>query len=248
MALRDDIRRERKAYFATATTKQKFEYIIHYYGPTALLIAAILGFILYAILQVVLQPKSVLNGTFINLYTYDTKNEANQLGAKYLKAKGVDTSKYTAKFGSNLVISSDLAVSQQTSQALISQVSAGILDFTVGSSNHLLSYGYERFFVDLRTVLSEEQIEKYEPYFLYVDKDIILQKENASLEDLDTIKYPDCTKPEGMKDPIPVFISITESDIINDLYGFSDPHRCIGIVFNGKNQKNAIDFLDYIMK
>lgn len=248
MALKDEIKCTRKEYFATATLKQKFEYLIHYYGPTALLIAAILGFILYAVLQTVLQPKIVLNGTFINLYTYDTKNEANELGAKYLKEKGIDTSKYTAKFGSNLVISSDLAVSQQASQALISQVSAGILDFTVGSSDHLLSYGYEQIFADLTTILSEEQIKKYEPYFLYIDKEILLQKENATFEELESIEYPDCTKPEDMKNPIPVFISITESDIINDLYGFSDPHRCIGIVFNGKNQENAIEFLDYIMK
>lgn len=248
MALKDDIKRERKAYFATATLKQKIEYIVHYYAPTALLIIAIIAFILYFILDAIHQPKNVLNGTFINLYTYDTRDEANELANKYLNDKGIDTTKYTATFGSNLVMSSDLSVTQQSDQALIAQVSAGILDFTIGSSNHLLPYAYEQIFADLTTVLSEEQIEKYEPYFLYIDRTIILEKENTSLDDLDGIEYPDCTKPEEMKDPIPVFIMTTESDIINDLYGFNDPHRCIGIVYNGKNQKNAIDFLDYIMK
>ena len=246
MGIREEIKRERQTFFATATTKQKIEYLLHYYAPTALLIAIIVGFILYFVIQTVFQPKTILNGTFINLYTYDTVDEANALGEKYLKDKGIDTSKYSATFGSNLIMTDDLMVTQESSQALISQVYAGLLDFVVGSTNHLKSYAYDQFFVDLTTVLSEEQIKKYEPYFLYIDKTVVLQKENASLGE--TIEYPDCTKPEEMKEPIPVFISLTESDVVNDLYGFSDPHRCIGIVFNGKNRDNAIEFLDYIMK
>lgn len=248
MGIRDEIRRERKAYFATATPKQKFEYLLHYYGPTALLVAVIIGFTLYFVLQTVLQPKSVLNGTFINLYTYDTIDEANKLGNKYLKDKGIDTKKYTAMFGSNLIMSDDLVVTQQSDQALISQISARLLDFAVGSSKHLQPYAYEQLFVDLSTILTEEQMEKYEPYFLYIDKAIFAEKEDVSLDDMDSIEYPDCTKPEEMREPIPVFISLTNSQVIHDLYGFNDPHRCIGIVYNGKNQDNALDFLDYIMK
>lgn len=250
MAIRDEIRRERQAYFATATTKDKIKYIRDYYGMW--IVGGIIAIILvsWMIYDAVTQPEAILNGTFMNLYSHDTVDTANDLGEKFLKEQGIDTSEYAAVFGSNLFMTSGDDVSNyETNQALIAQVSAGALDFIVATSDNLLTYAYDEIFVDLSTVLTDEQMELYEPYFRYVDEAVIAQRNSTeTLEELASIEFPDCTNPEEMEKPIPVMIDLTQSEVITGLYGQSVENQCFGIVTTGENQAKALKFLDYIMK
>jgi len=113
------------------------------------------------------------------------------------------------------------------------------------SSDNLITYGYVQTLVDLSTILTDEQMKLYEPYFRYVDRAV---SDTQDFKKLTATELPDCGKPESMKQPIPVMIDLTQCETITNLYGRDVPNLCIGIVSTGENQENAVKFLDYIMK
>lgn len=248
MALRDEIRKERKEFFATATRKEKFGYIKEYYGLPIVCTILILALVAFLVFQSFHSPKVILNGTFINLYNHEQPLAVNELGEEFLKAEKINTSKYGVAFGSGINIdASDSVASYESTQALIAQVTGATIDFIVSPSDAILSLAYDEMFVDLSTVLTDEQIEYYEPYFLYVDQAIIEQLLTTDdTESLEGIELPDCRKPEEMQRPIPVLIDISEYKTITELYGSLDQTIVFGIAFNAPNTETAITFLDYL--
>lgn len=250
MAIRDEIRKERQSYFATATRAEKIKYIRDYYGMWILGGLIAITLISWMIYDSVTKPETILNGTFLNLYSHNTTDTVDDLGECFLKDQGIDTSEYATLFVSNLFMTNGEDITNfQTSQALLTQISAGALDFIVAPSDNLITYAYDRTLVDLSTVLTDEQMQLYEPYFRYVDRAIVtLRSDTQDFENPATIELPDYNKPEAMKQPIPVMIDLTQCETITKLYGMEVPNLCIGIVSTGENQENALKFLDYIMK
>ena len=59
-------------------------------------------------------------------------------------------------------------------------------------------------------------MEQYSGQLLYVDMAVIL-KENGSME-AGGSDYPDPRKPEDMEEPVPVFVDVSASDKIGQLY------------------------------
>lgn len=251
MKLYEEINKNRREYFATATKKEKFKYIMDYYGFRTIVALIVLTIIIVTVVKSCTAPDVILNGTFINLSQYGRTHVAAELEERFLKDQKIDASEFTVSFGNSLIFSStDVETTSASYQALAAQASAGTLDFIVSSPDSVMTYAYEGLFVDLTTVLSKEQIEMYEPYFLYVDKEVAIQKEDMTLssDEIFEENYPDCRKPEEMKKPIPVLIDLSQSKTIKDLYNAKKIDLCYGIVDLGENKDNAIIFLDYIMK
>lgn len=251
MTLREEIKKQRKEYFANATFKEKVKYLLEYYGFISMGVAAVLGLVIWGVVEVTASKDSVLNGAFINLSQYGENFLAEDLGDKFLKDQKIDASKYTTGFNDSLVITSSEDENSYTShQVLMVHMSAGELDFIVSSPDNLMTYAYDSVLVDLTTILTKEQIKAYEPYFLYVDAAIIKQRENTSesFEELANYTYPDVTKPEDMEEPIPVFIDFSKNEKIQKLYNAKKLNIAFCLVTTGVNRDMAINFLDYIMK
>ena len=251
MRIREEIRMKRKEYFATATTKEKIKYLIDYYGWLSMGLALILAFIIFGIVEVATAPEPVINGAFINLSQYGENFLTEELGKEFLKELNVDTKKYSANFSDNLIISSaDAETTSTTHQVLMVHMSGGMLDFIVASPENLITYAYDDLFVDLTTVLTEEEIEAYKPYFLYVDAAITKERNEGSksLEELADYVYPDMTKPEDMKEPIPVFLDLSDNERMKELYNAKKLNISFCIVSTGKNQENTVKFLNFLMK
>ncbi len=251
MKLYESINKNRRDYFATATKKEKFKYLVDYYGFRTVVALIILTVVIVYIVQACTAPEEILHGTFVNISQYGRSHAVAEIGENFLKDQKIDSSKFTASFGGNLTISeNDPETTAASYQVLAAQVSGKMLDFIVSSPDFVTTYAYEGLFVDLSEVLTKEQMEMYEPYFLYVDGEIIkeLQKTDLSSDESFNVTYPDCRKPEDMKDPIPVLIDLSQSKQIKDLYNAKKIDLCYGILVIGPNQENAIKFLDYIMK
>lgn len=251
MTIRDEIRRERQAFFKQATTKEKIKYIQDYYGLRIFIILVVLFFVGLIIYHSCTKPKSILNGSFINMGLYNMNYDANELGNAFLKAEKIDTSDYETAFVSNLtILNSEDPSAYEMHQILFTQMSAGALDFLVGTPDLLLTYAYDEAFTDLSTVLTREQIEQFKPYFLYVEGDLVEERANpdTNLEELSAMTFPDCRKPEEMKHPIPVMIDLTESEKVQKLYNEKASDLCYAIIYTGENQEYALKFLNYIMK
>ncbi len=251
MKLYESINKNRREYFATATTAEKFKYLVDYYGFRTIVALVILTISTILIVQACTAPESVLSGTFINISLYARENAVAELENEFMKEQKIDSSKFTADFGSNLTISeSDPEMTSASYQVLAAQASGKTLDFIVSSPDFVITYAYEKLFVDLTDVLTPEQIEMYKPYFLYVDGEVIKANERIeqSSDEMFDRTYPDCRKPEEMKDPIPVLIDLSSCKKIKTLYNAKKIDLCFGIVETGPNLENSLKFLDFIMK
>ena len=78
----------------------------------------------------------------------------------------------------------------------------------------------------------------------------ILEKLNEFSADhsADTeIVYPDSSKPEPMKKPIPVLIDISQSKLVKEIYGTStDKTICFAFTANMPHKENAINFFKFL--
>lgn len=134
--------------------------------------------------------------------------------------------------------------------------SRGNLDFVCGPNEDMINLVYDTIvadttmFCDLRDVLSTKDIKKYEKHFLYIDYDVVKQLEKAFDKKQDTsgIAIPDCTKPENMKDPIPILIDISSAEKLSTIYTSSDSVS-LGFIegISSQCRDAVLEFLEFIV-
>ena len=104
-------------------------------------------------------------------------------------------------------------------QILVKNIEKGDLDFLTGDQETVTILAYSSFFHDLSVVLSKEQVERYKPYFRYIDQAVVDKIIMAVETETDVdIQIPDCGKPEEMEKPIPVMIDVSHYDDLGALY------------------------------
>ena len=103
-----------------------------------------------------------------------------------------------------------------TLQLILNYSMGGMLDFVVADEASMLDLAYAGYFRNLKDLFSEQELEQYSGQLLYVDMAVIL-KENESME-AGGPDYPDPRKPEDMEEPVPVFVDVSASDKIGQLY------------------------------
>lgn len=140
-----------------------------------------------------------------------------------------------------------------TIQALNTYIQEGLLDFVTGDQQNMVLLAYGDFFADLSTVLSSEQMQRYEPYMRYVDLAILEEARTMDSEDMlelingKTTQFPDCTKPETMEKPIPVFIDISECQRITGYYPEENELLVFSVMQNAPNPDMITRWVDFIM-
>ena len=254
MALRDEIKAARKDLVENGTPKEKIAYFFEYYTLHTVVIAAVLIFAISFIYQQVTKPDIVLNGLLLNVLSFEEGNPVEDMGDGFMEYIDMNTKEYDISLNSSLMINMGDSSQQgqvsdyQASQAMMVQCAAGAVDFISSPLNAILDYGYGDLFVNLENVLSEEDLKKYEPYFLYVDLAVIDKKNEAIENDqnADEIPCPDPTKPEEMEKPIPVFIDVTKCEKMANIYSYSTDTLTVAIAVNAPNPDRMSDFLAYL--
>lgn len=241
-----------KKIFKTGTTKQKVEYIMDYYKWHIIIVLFVLIFIGNTIYTNLTRKDYVLQGIFLS--TSAETETVLDLEKDFLKKYPINSSSEDIFFDSSLYYrldteSIDSTLSYQAIQVLTARIAAGEIDFLVADDVTLNNICYNQYFTDLSKILSEDQIKKYEPYFLYYDREV-MEKMNSTddtTKDGAEISLPNPSKPEQMKDPVPVMINITETETISILYpGFTENYA-IAFLANTKNTEKALEFLEYLI-
>ena len=256
MALRDEIKAGRKELMENGTLKEKIAYFFDYYTLHTVVIAAVLIFAISFIYQQVTKPDIVLNGLLLNVLSFEEGDPVEDLRTGFMEYIDLDTKEYDMSLNSSLMLNMGKASQQgqvsdyEASQAMMVQCAAGAVDFISSPLKAIQNYGYGELFVNLENVLSEEDLEKYKPYLLYVDLAVVDKKNEAIDNDqnADEIPCPDPTKPEEMEEPIPVYIDLSSSKKLEDVYGNAISNMVFAITFNAPFTENAIDFLEYVME
>lgn len=251
MALMDEFKEERKAILKNGTIKQKISYIWDYYKWHIMIPLIVVIALISYIVNIVTRPDIILNGVMLNVYNMESQASPAELLEDFYKEQEIDSKEEEINLNSNLYYSvDDLNTNYQSMQVLMAWLSADQLDFITGDAASLNDLAYKDYFTDLRDYLSDEQLEKYEPYFLYIDYDLFFKRAEMAenMEDVSSIVLPDCTKPEEMKDPIPVMIDMSQSKKMTEIYGETFDVLALGITIKETNKDMTLKFLDYLME
>lgn len=260
MPLMDEFKEERDA-IKNGSFKDKVKYFWCYYKFHTIVTICVIGFAVILIHDIVSQKEDAFFAVMLNSAALD-EEQTSAFRQNYADYAGIDTDEYDVLMDNTISFSSsgtdDFAanlneLTMSASQRLMVYTAAGELDVIIGNSEIFPNQANQGMFHDLRDILTEEQITKYEPYFYYVDQAYIdaldAAADNLSVTgemDESLATPPDPGKPEEMEQPIPVAIYVTNCETLTDAYWFGGDYTALGVMVNAPNVDNALKFIDYV--
>ena len=167
MALMSEFQKERDAVLKNGTVKQKIIYIWDYYKWHIIIPIIVIIAITSHIINVITAPDIIMNGVLLNVYNTETSISNGELLEAFYQKQKIDPKEEEINLNTNLYFSPENANGNyETLQVLMAWHAADSLDFIGGDLQTLIELSYRGYFSDLREVLTEEQITKYEPYFI----------------------------------------------------------------------------------
>lgn len=250
MPVMDEFREERAA-LKNGTLKQKFTYFLDYYKWHVIITVAVIGFAASMIYQSVTSKDTAFFAALVNVFEITSTEEYVQGFTEYA---GIDTDVYDVMFDSSMHIS-NTEVTQDTiaaSQKLMVYIAASELDVILSDEATIEQYAYNDSFCDLREILTEEQLQKYEPYLYYMDQ-AVADAIHAAQEDPDYDYnqrpfHPDPKKPEAMDEPIPVGIFLDETSSLDEFYLFLNGKGVLAVPATAPNPDNVVKYVDFLFE
>jgi len=252
MAMMDEFKEERESV-KDKPFKERLAYFWYYYKiRTCAAIFALILLIVFTV-DIINNKEYAYYCTFVNSYTY---NEETGFMDEFAKTTDIDLDEYAVYLDDAMRFSLDGY--DQTSMAMlqkfVSMMFAGDIDNVVMEKDLYTNYAKSKTFMDLRDVLTEEQLEKYKDNFYYFDAE---EWKNAT-EDYDEAFDPsapvlvedtvDRKSTEGMTDPVPVGVILDGElgeKIKNAGFYEEDTEIIFGFVTN-KRADIGRQFLDWL--
>ncbi len=252
MAVMDEFKEERAKVIKDGTFQEKWNYFWDYYKWHVIAITLITVFAVWIIHDVVTQEENVLYAALLNCSSaYDT----SEYVAGVEEALGVESGEYLT-IEATLDVTED-SVDYTSQEALMVRIAAKEVDVMVAEEETISRYAEADVLIDLTTILSEEQLERYSAYFYYIDYALIESGyyDETNYEDEVAAGTADHASPENMEQPIAVGIYIATTDEAGD-YVCTTPefnanyYYSTEAIFTITNFSGHIDaalqFLDYI--
>ena len=260
MAVMDEFKAEREYLKKHGTRQEKMAYFWDYYKWHTIVGVVALIIVISSIYNALTAKDMVMSGILLNSTTMlDTKKQ-DELILDFMTQQEINTKKNEISLNTSLYYSvfddgedidySNGELTYTASQIMLIQVASGDLDFITGDIETLTSIAYSEFFVDLTTVLTEEQLKLYEPYLYYLDQSVLdLMNEAKDSVESTKITIPDVDKPETMKTPVPVMIDLSRCEDIKIFYPNmkEDKPIVMGFTVNSKHAEMTGKFVDYLM-
>ena len=253
MPLMDEFKDER-AKMKDAPFKEKCKYFWDYYKLHTIATICIIVFLVVLIRDVTRDQETLLYVAILNSIQI-TQEDADNFLNDYISFAELETDKdHYVTFDSSMYLTEGMGATEAqmaSSQRMMVYTTTGQLDIIMGGSDVFDDYANAEMFYDIREILTEEQIEKYSPYFYYVDQKVveILNSDAAAFNEEGYVApvIPDPSKPETMEEPIPVGLFVTDCEKLNNSYDFAGrDYTAFGVMLNSTHLDNVLKFIDYI--
>lgn len=260
MAVMDEFKEERAA-LKNGTPKEKISYFVYYYKWHVIITIAVIAIVASFIVQIVNRKENAIFVCMLNTVEKSADGNiysstvADDFGAAFAEYAGIDTEEYDVYLDTSLTIDYN-SMDENTvnsSQKYVTYLAAAEMDVIVTDQDSLENYAYQEDFHDLRDILSSEQLEKYEPYFYYIDMATVRER-NEYLDQPDNLftdfelYAPDPRNPEAMEEPIPVGIYLNNSTALRDSFYFKSEDVIACVFANTKRLDTALQYLDFLME
>lgn len=253
----DEIR-EQQIKMKDMTWKQRFAYYWEYYKVHTIVIIIAVIAVITTVHSIATSKDYAFYGILLNANMLSSEAYGNSFG----EYAGIDMETYDCFIDadSTLSYSNSTEYDMATMQRIVAVVQTKELDAVIFNSQCFSQYAANEIFMDLREVLSDEQLKKYEPYFYYidmeevraqeeadviVDTDEIAERGNLTAEELAALAY-EHTDPSAMTDPVPVGIIMEESPFATKSHAYDGLVPIFGVSATTQHTDTSSLFLDYL--
>ncbi len=246
MAVMDEFKEEREQ-LKSKPFKAKLSYFMDYY-KWHVIIGSITIFGAVSFLVTILTAKDlVFSAALLNCFSAENTQPYAEAFDAYTE---IDTTSQYSNIATNINID-EVGSDYNSVQLLAVKIMTGELDVMIANESIFGKYVINDMFVDITTVLSEEQYQRFQDDFYYIDYAIIEETAGETITDeqIARIREDDHTDPSSMENPIPVGIYLDANEEFYENYYtilmYEEP-----IIFSITNfapsLDHALDFLDYI--
>lgn len=242
------------------SAKGKLEYFWDYYKVHT--IVAILA-ILFAAMFI----RDIVTAKDYNFYSilFNARQlSGDSLESAFSEYAGLDTENYECYIDAStgLSLTSFTEYDMATVQKLMATIQIGDLDTVMFNSELFNNYAGNEMFLDLRTILSEEELNAWKDYLYYIDYvEVAAEREDVDVEEAPAEKdaADDETRqqeileetnrhrsPEGMAEPVPVGIFMEASPFAEKSGAYSDLVPVFGFVSTSKRTETGKQFLEFL--
>lgn len=248
MALMDEFKKERDS-IKNAPLKKKLQYFWDYYKWYAFGVLFIIIAISLFIRTASNHTETILFAMFFNTGSEEIYHE--EIGQDFLNYADIEDETQVALIDVSYHMSTN--ESEPGVQAAFQKLSiftqTNQLDILGGPMDSMNACIYNTFLYDLSAVLTKEQLAKYEPYLLYADEAILIEKqETEKRSEIYQIRYPDPSKPETMEKPVPVAIDVSACKKMQMIYPDTKEQLAVGIAQRTIHMEQAQAFLEYLFE
>ena len=245
MAVMDEFKEERQR-MKSQPFKVRFAYFWDYH-KWHVIIGIFVGICSFNLIYSMLTAKeNVFTAAIIDCYADAVK--AEEYTNEMIELLDIDTKHESIYLDNSYRLSGADTPDASTSEVLGVRIVANEIHVFLSPEDIFNRFVLNDIFTDLRTVLSEEDLEYYKDSFYYVDQAVV---EKGDIYNTDFIENPftdtaNHKSPEGMENPIPVGIYATGSEDFQSTYYFlRDSQEVVfGIPFYVEDTTRAMQFLD----
>ena len=258
ISIKDEIKKQRKS-LKGRPFKEKFAYYKDYYLIITIAVIAVVAFVVYLISSIASNKDYCFYANIVNA----TNIDSTLLSEGFAEYASLDTENYNCFIDSasyeSLDGTSTSDIGLQT--RFVGLIATGDLDVTVFNSELFYRKAINDIYLDLRDVLSDDELKAYEDkdMIYYIDRaeitaaeendDVILEENTDSdmtlEEQAEELKLH--TDPSSMEDPIPIGIVLSSSPLVTELDAYPGLIPVFGIIANSSHIDNSLSFLNYIL-
>lgn len=264
MPLMDEFKKERED-MKNQPFKKKLEYFWDYYKWWAIGGVAVIIAVIITISNIASRKNDVLYVAMVNVVANPLSDSKSNISDPFLSEHGYSTNKNIINFNTDFLFYDSPGTDSESAPAysntlgyssrenLVVYVSAGDVDSICGGNDWMDFYAYNGFFSSVYDYLPEEIIEQYSDKIYYMDMAFKEELEKQAEEDITwefTGEYPDGTKPEEMKDPVPIGVILDDSELFNNNFlGVNETKKIVmGMVVNSPEKELTAELIEYMLK
>ena len=262
--VRDEIRQQQlKA--KDMTFKGKLKYFWDYYKIHTFICVIVLIFAITLIHDITAAKDSI----FYAFMFHSSQVSGESLASSFAEYADLDVENYECIIdtSANISLRTYSQYDMATAQKLTALVQAGDLDIAMMDSDIFYNNALSEMFLDLRTVLSNEELNVYKDYLYYVDhaevllvdEDSYYIEENESTENSEnSVKTQEDEMaeilaeaethrhPENMEEPVPVGIYMADSPFARKTDAYQQSVPVLGIISTSQRTDTAKKYLEFL--
>lgn len=247
MTIREAIRQQQKS-IKNRSAKEQLAFFWEYYGIKTICLVAAVALLVAFIVSLATKKPYGFTGVFFGAAAQE---DAQSYLSDFGRCAGIDPE----DFELTVQLSPDIRMDQQITpeiyqsmEGFTAMVASNSVDCFAANRELFLYYAYMEYAVDLRTVLTGEELSRLAPYLHYIDGSLLAQQELEGDGYASAFSQrPDSAKPELMGDPIPVAVDLTAAtNEFSNAYRFAGD-GVLGICASTEQPQNALAFLRYCL-